>query len=549
MRQRALQSSTGCPYMYQFARNSEYAGVDTSNTAVSGGCAFCTIGGRYEALDNAQSVEFVIDQVSAIRRLEPEVDQIFLSDQMPLRYLEPLVQALVTHKLLPLRLMLSTRADWIVQYSQQITRAAAEMAAAGGQLGFYLSGFESFSARLAQVYNKTQRPERWGETCKAAIELLYGLRRVHGDAFVLNPGATSFIIQSPWSTLETMRTDADYIDELGVGAMADEAPFSRLRLYTNVPLTSKAHKDGLTLQPHAELSAIGYAPVVPWRFSDPRAERVGDVIAAQRDALQPREWAGLLRAGVGLVEREVRGETAARDPRAIRSDLDAVLALRALAPEVSADEAMFEVARGCNNNCSGCTARHTPPRDIDADAIATRILRGGRPPARVLLGGHEPTLLPDLPLLIRTLREGGVDEVGVVGNGRRFALPAYARAAVKAGLGRVVLKWAGADAETHDGYTRTAQSFEQMLLGAKNLKAAAAQLGQPLHIELLVVAHTAHLPTLHRAIEAAQLLGATGVRLSLPTSTLDLADLAGLQQVLTAFLTQGAAAGLVKRAP
>ena len=522
-KQRALQTSTGCPYV------STDLSLTRAGAAPAGhsGCAFCTLGGHYEALSNAESVATLATEIATIRRLEPEVELIFLSDQLPIRYLVALVNQLIAQQSLPIGLLFSTRADWLVQAAPAVEQAVATMAAAGGTLGFYLAGLETFSPRLAAIYGKSRRPERWPSICEQAVGLLQQLQRNYLGHFVLHHGATSFIVHSPWTTLKDLQCDADAIDRLGLGALAAEAPFSRLRLYAGTALARKAEAEGLIETRAAAMTESGYAPMIPWRFADRSAQRVCTLLDALRPAVSPHFYPSLFRAIVNLVRHEAKGQSTPMWPDELRAQLQFLLeTAQAIGSALCAD-LQCEVGLACNNGCRGCTNRHRrAPARTTAEGVAAQVLDCGAVPQHLLIAGREPTLLPDLPDLVRRLRRGGVQAVGVASNGRRLALPNYAQALTDAGLSYAKVRMAGADAATHDGYTQAAGSFAQTCAGLAQLH----RRGVPVVID--VVVHGGNVAQLAGVAQVAKERGAVGVAATIALAELPLWRLRAMTSAL-----------------
>jgi hypothetical protein len=113
----------------------------------------------------------------------------------------------------------------------------------------------------------------------------------------------------------------------------------------------------------------------------------------------------------------------------------------------------------CNNGCEPCIwARRLefrPQAGLPVDLpVEGKVVQ---------LAGREPTLLSNLPALIRGLRDAGAARVDIDTNGRRLLYPAYVRSLDAAGLEAVTVKLFGVDAESWDTHTRETGSFVQTL--------------------------------------------------------------------------------------
>ena len=125
----------------------------------------------------------------------------------------------------------------------------------------------------------------------------------------------------------------------------------------------------------------------------------------------------------------------------------------------------------CNNRCGFCVdydKRHLP--DWTTPSLLGEMARARAEGASYLeLIGGEATLRPDFIALVRAARRLGFSEIVTATNGRRFAYPDFAKAAVDAGLTAVVFSIHGADAALHDALTASPGSFRQLEQGIVNL--------------------------------------------------------------------------------
>jgi MoaA/NifB/PqqE/SkfB family radical SAM enzyme len=141
----------------------------------------------------------------------------------------------------------------------------------------------------------------------------------------------------------------------------------------------------------------------------------------------------------------------------------------------------------CNQACVGCYSAGEGRPSMQTREALEALRRGRRDGARFLwLGGGEPTLRPDLRGLVVAARSLGYERVKLQTNGMRLAYAEYARALVDAGVTEVALSLKGPDAAAHDALTRTERAFALLIEGAKNARAAGADLEG----DVLVYAHT-----------------------------------------------------------
>jgi uncharacterized radical SAM superfamily Fe-S cluster-containing enzyme len=115
--------------------------------------------------------------------------------------------------------------------------------------------------------------------------------------------------------------------------------------------------------------------------------------------------------------------------------------------------AVVEVTEDCNLSCSYCFASSGPggthrSRETVEAMLDTVADAGGRP---VQFSGGEPTVRDDLPALVESARERGIDHVEVNTNGIRLATEdGYARRLADAGVTALYLQFDGLTSETYE---------------------------------------------------------------------------------------------------
>ena len=149
----------------------------------------------------------------------------------------------------------------------------------------------------------------------------------------------------------------------------------------------------------------------------------------------------------------------------------------ALTPEdpVQGNRLHVNVGFSCNNNCIFCMEEDRLERydRLNRQTVGDirQMLESSKNAEMVMFTSGEPTLNPDLAEHIKTAKELGFHEIGMISNGRRLAYTKYTYTLLRAGLNHVLVSLHGPDAKTHDALTRTKGSFEQTLRGIKVLKA------------------------------------------------------------------------------
>jgi MoaA/NifB/PqqE/SkfB family radical SAM enzyme len=151
----------------------------------------------------------------------------------------------------------------------------------------------------------------------------------------------------------------------------------------------------------------------------------------------------------------------------------------------------FNITDYCNSSCGFCAAEIPILKnlsEIASDNILQiyenyRIGFGDD----VVINGGEPTLYPDLEIVIREAKRRGA-EVVLFTNGRLLSNQDRAKTWLGAGVTRVSIPLYGRSSATHDTLTRRPGSFSQTLLGIHNAFLLQREFGFPNEIELKVLA-------------------------------------------------------------
>ncbi|MFM2162597.1 MAG: hypothetical protein RLZZ383_2109 [Pseudomonadota bacterium] len=161
----------------------------------------------------------------------------------------------------------------------------------------------------------------------------------------------------------------------------------------------------------------------------------------------------------------------------------------------------------------GCRLDHDVPEgdrpaDAPADAVVAAGIAAWQAGANaVVLWGGEPTLRPDFPAMVRALREGGVDTIGVATDGLAFGQPDVAARLVGLGLSFVRFRFHSARPDAQDWLTGVKGSLRRT---AKAMEAVAAA-GLGVEVEAVVTRPT--VPHLAETVELAARLGARRIHL------------------------------------
>jgi pyruvate-formate lyase-activating enzyme len=306
---------------------------------------------------------------------------------------------------------------------------------------------------------------------------------------------------SPWTTPEQLGESVQTLREQGLGELFHEIGRNRLRLYEELPIYYAAARDGAltdTWEDGDEGAGRrkGYNVEHPWRFLDRRTRVAWALSGLLRERLSTTTELAQLAAAVELATRV----DASVDVEALVHAIERGLArlretMRALAAERSGGPPRGRSVRAepvylrgrCNNGCAACPNREQWAAD-DEPALVERIERArasGRP---LVLAGREPTIHPAFLRLVMAAQGHDKRAVGVVSNGRMFALPGLAQRARRVGLESASVKIFAPEPALADAIARVEGGFAQALAGFAALAAARVpgrELRAPLHADNL----------------------------------------------------------------
>lgn len=161
----------------------------------------------------------------------------------------------------------------------------------------------------------------------------------------------------------------------------------------------------------------------------------------------------------------------------------------------------------------GCRLDHdVPEADRPADAAAEAVVAAGVAAWQsganaVVLWGGEPTLRPDFPAIVRSLRDAGVQTLGVVTDGLAFVQADVAARLAALGLSFVRFRLHSARPDAQDWLTGIKGSLRRTARAMESV--AAAGLG----VEVEVVVTRPTVPHLAETVELATRLGARRIHL------------------------------------
>lgn len=271
--------SSGCPFLLDARTSPAFAGagLDPARTQTKG-CSFCLDNsGAYVVPPEGEVVRAWLDGLRAVRAARPDAREVLLTDERPHPYLPAFFEALAAEPgLAPVELLWKSRADWLLEYSDNVERACAAAARSGSVLHLYLMGFESFDLSHLELFNKGHGPE----VNEAAIAKMRDLQERFPASFEHRRYRShGIVLFTPWTAPESLLENARWMRRLRFHELRSEAVKTRLRLYPRVPLHHLAERDGLLAESFDEgrgdrAAEQGYDASVPWRFRDARTEAI-----------------------------------------------------------------------------------------------------------------------------------------------------------------------------------------------------------------------------------------------------------------------------------
>ena len=499
VRRKTLTPNSGCPHGLSALENDRFQATPLTGADIAiKGCSFCHQGGDYEGRSAHASAELILEQARKILDLDPGVEQFILRDQSCLRYLPHLLRG-ASRRGIPLHLLISARADQVVNQRERLEQALELCKPGGHSVELYLIGLENLSQPMLDLYNKGMTVQQ----CTQALEVARELHAAYPESFPLGRNKTSsFILFNPWITIEDLEQNIKIIKAHNVDEVAADLVLSRLRLYPNLPLYHLAREEDLLLDGPPGVwadnaAAAGYSAEHPWRFADPRSALVYDLLTRLWGEVPQDQQTWLLERCIeqaraqdpdDLVQAAARAEAALREQLASHAPLDSEIRLE---DHEQRSPDTINIATTCNQRCVFCAGYSLAP--LSDEEILERV-RGRR---EVFFQGGEPTLNPSLFRYARHAREHGASHVTLVTNGLRLAYAGFTRKCLAAGIDQFFFALPSHREEVCDAMGQVPGSFALKLRALDNLSRLGAGPGVRL-IHLLTRDNFADLADLPR---------------------------------------------------
>ena len=135
------------------------------------------------------------------------------------------------------------------------------------------------------------------------------------------------------------------------------------------------------------------------------------------------------------------------------------------------EELLIRLLEPCQARCSFCICRSAQPDMVSSsEDIEERLVDGKKAGYKaVVFTGGEPTLIRDLPQLLKRAKELGYKKIGLQSNGIKLAKYEYAKELVDAGLNYVLQSLHSHDPVTHESIFKIEGCFDDCVQSVKNL--------------------------------------------------------------------------------
>ncbi len=483
--------NVGCPYAQDPYASPHYLGAEAPERVGLSrlGCAFCPMGGDYQVRADSEVIASIVTQARYYSDALPQLDALVLSDQAPVRYLAGLMRAAGAARMRSLRWLFPCRADAFLREEKALAAAVEAARSANQILECYLIGFEAFCQRELDRYNKGVQVSELVQSVARMREL----KAKFPDNFhYAQARGHSLVLFNPWTSPQDVFESTEMLRQHGLVELFDELARNRLRLYSDLPITYAAKRDGALDVRDAIGSGAGrrkgYSQEIPWRFLDPRTHVLAETSELLRGQLGTETELSQLRAATTFslsTEEPVLPQLAIQLSALAQAVGDLLHDERrptGLPRARTQRAAAVAFAGACNNGCVACPNRDRFLSDEER-ALTARVEAARQYATPILFAGREPTMHPALFRLLQAARGEDARAVGVVSNGRRFSYAAFTQACVQSGLRAASVKLFAPTAAIADEISRTQGAHAQSVEGLRQLSLAgvAVEIRAPMH--------------------------------------------------------------------
>lgn len=266
-----LRIHQACGYKRTLADNPFYRDVlDAPEVAAHRGCAHC-LSARPETPNAPEEVALrIVERIRSDRQVFPKLETFWMGfaetfyDALAIAFRngrdDPAWQGIT--------LAMQCRPDVIAQRHKEIEALAADADACGTKVRIGVVGFENFSSREIDVLNRGAPPD----SLDAAASIVNRWLADPPTGLVVRGFTPSFILFTPWTQVEDLRVNLDFIFRHELW----NANIERLRIGPGTPAFVKARQAGLVADGPVRAAAHpnGYSSERDIRFADPRVAAV-----------------------------------------------------------------------------------------------------------------------------------------------------------------------------------------------------------------------------------------------------------------------------------
>ncbi len=264
-----------CMYRRPLHSNPWFRDLDLRGANRTGGCSFCLgdeVGANWAGL-TASPVALALLQVARFRETAPPArltDRYRLVASGVFQRMDEFFAGVLGMDLPPSEFHFSCRPDEFLGRADMIEALLPILRPRGHSIHIWNMGVENFSPEENARFNKGLDLA----VVERALERIRGLEARWPDTFVFSRhGGLSFILFTPWTTLDDLALNAREARRLGVAPVFLR---SRLQLRPGTPMTLLAARDGLIAERFDQPSPLDFScqayadeEEVPWRFRHP----------------------------------------------------------------------------------------------------------------------------------------------------------------------------------------------------------------------------------------------------------------------------------------
>lgn len=264
-----------CAYRRPLRANPWFCDLDLSGANRLWGCSFClgdVVGTNWDRLVSSP-VALALLQIGRFRETAPperRTDRYRLWASGTFHRMDEFFAGVLAMDLPPSEFHFSCRPDEFLGRAGMVEALLPDLRRRGHSLHIWNMGVENFSVDENARFNKgldTAQVER-------ALDRLRGLEERWPETFVFTRhGGLSFILFTPWTTLDDLALNAREARRLGVDPVFLR---SRLQVRPSTPIALLAARDGLTAPRFEQESPLDFScqchpdeEEIPWRFRHP----------------------------------------------------------------------------------------------------------------------------------------------------------------------------------------------------------------------------------------------------------------------------------------